>query len=77
MAEPGLTDPALSPAARQLLEGWLDQLCAALPGRGRLRERIVAELRDGLHSAAEHHLEAGTEPVDPVDAARTGAVASR
>ncbi|GEL18804.1 permease prefix domain 1-containing protein [Pseudonocardia asaccharolytica] len=66
MAGPGLI---LNPVARRILEAWLCRLDAALPGPARLRERIVDELRDGLHSAAEHRLDAGTDPVDAATAA--------
>lgn len=69
MAAPGVTGPALNPAARQVLEGWLDELGAALLAPTRLRDRIVAELHDGLHSAAEHHLDTGADPVDAAWAA--------
>jgi hypothetical protein len=69
MAEPNLTGPTLTPAARRVLQGWLHQLDAALPAPARLRARIVAELDDGLHSAAEHHLDDGTDSVAAAHAA--------
>ncbi|MBW0126570.1 permease prefix domain 1-containing protein [Pseudonocardia oceani] len=69
MADAGLTGPVLSPAARQVLATWLDQVGAALGGPARLRARIVAELDDGVHSAAEQHLATGTDPLDAARAA--------
>jgi hypothetical protein len=69
VAESGLSGPILNRSARRILEAWLEQLGATLPARGRLRTRIVDELRDGLHSAAEHHLEAGNDPVRAAQAA--------
>jgi hypothetical protein len=63
MADPGVTGPALSPAARRILDGWLERLGAALPVGSQLRGRILDELHDGLHSAVEHRLATGTDPV--------------
>jgi hypothetical protein len=69
MADAGLTGPVLHPAARQILATWLDQVGAALAGPARLRARIVAELDDGVHSAAEQHLTTGADPLDAARAA--------
>lgn len=67
MASSGLSGPAMDPAVTDLLDDWLDQFDAALLAPGRLRDRIVEELHDGLLSATERHLADG---VDPVGAAR-------
>ena len=67
MASSGLSGPAMDPAVTDLLDDWLDQFVAALLAPGRLRDRIVEELHDGLLSATERHLADG---VDPVGAAR-------
>lgn len=69
MAESGLSGPILNGPARRILEEWLEQLGTTLPAGGRLRRRIVDELRDGLHSAAEHHLGAGNDAITAARAA--------
>jgi hypothetical protein len=69
VAEPGLSGPVLSRPARAVLEGWLDRLGSALHAPERMRARIVDELRDGLCSAAERHLAAGTDAVAAARAA--------
>lgn len=68
-AEPGMTGPTLCPAAHRILEGWLKRLGAALSVDSRLRGRILDELHDGLHSAAEHQLATGADPIDAAQAA--------
>jgi hypothetical protein len=69
MAESGLSGPGPQTPAQPILEEWLAQFGAGLPARGRVRRRILDELRDGLHSAAEHHLDAGDDPVAAARAA--------
>jgi hypothetical protein len=69
MAEHSLTGPTLTPAAHRILQDRLDVLDAALPAPARQRARIVAEFRDGLYSAAEHHLDGGADPVAAAHAA--------
>jgi hypothetical protein len=69
VAKSGLSDPIPDGPARRLLDEWLEQLGAALPARGRSRRRIVDELSDGLHSAAEHRLHAGDDLVTAARAA--------
>jgi hypothetical protein len=51
MAGPGLTLPAVDPAAGRVLEGYLAELAAALAGLRPARAEIVAEVADGLTEA--------------------------
>jgi hypothetical protein len=43
-------------------EETLAELERRLPGPRRWREDVLAEIRDGLHDAAEAHVDAGSEP---------------
>lgn len=56
---------------RQVIESYLAQVAAALPGPARVRADIVAELRSGLLDAADAHRRAGL----PASAAAEAAVA--
>lgn len=69
MARPDLSGPALDAAARQLLDGWLGQLADAIPAPARRAAPIVAELRDGLYTAAEYHRARGLSPISAAQGA--------
>ena len=58
-----------SPASAQLIESYLSQVAAALPGPARTRADIVAELRSGLLDAADAHRRAGLAPPAAAQAA--------
>jgi hypothetical protein len=47
------------PAGAQLIESYLAEVAAALPGPTRARAGIVAELRGGLLDATDAHRRAG------------------
>lgn len=51
-----------APVPAQRIESYLSQVTAALPGPGRARAGIIAELRGGLLDAADAHLRAGLAP---------------
>jgi hypothetical protein len=57
------------PASSQLIESYLSQVTAALPGPARARAGIVAELRGGLLDAADAHRRAGLAPPAAAQAA--------
>ena len=63
----GKACPGLAPA--QLIESYLSQVAAALPGPARTRADIVAELRSGLLDAADAHRRAGLAPPAAAQAA--------
>jgi hypothetical protein len=54
------TRPALDPAARRVLDDYLTALAVRLPGPGRARQEILAELYDGLVEATHARLADGT-----------------
>jgi hypothetical protein len=63
MAVPGLTTPPdWPPAAVAVIDGYLTRLGARLPGPGRTRTAILAEIGDGLIEATDKHLAHGLEP---------------
>jgi HAAS len=65
-----MTSPSPSgPVPAQLIESYLSQVTAALPGPSRARADIVAELRGGLIDAAEAHRRAGLAPLAAAQAA--------
>lgn len=57
------------PASPRLVESYLSQVAAALPGPARARAGIVAELRDGLLEATDAHRRAGLAPPAAAQAA--------
>jgi hypothetical protein len=52
MADPSLTDPSLDPAARRVIGTYLAELADRLGGPSPARAAILAELEDGLWTAA-------------------------
>jgi hypothetical protein len=64
-----LTEPELSPAARRLVDAWLGTVAARLPGRGRARGAILAELHDGLLVAVAAGRERGLPAAQAATAA--------
>jgi HAAS len=52
-----------------LIDAYLGEVAAALPGPARLRNDIVAELRSGLLDAADAHGSAGLPPAPAAEAA--------
>jgi hypothetical protein len=69
MAEPGLTGPDQDPAARRVVGAYLAELAAQLGGPPAARAAIVAELEDGLWSAAATHQAEGSPPEEAARAA--------
>jgi hypothetical protein len=69
MAGPGLTLPAVDPAAGRVLEGYLAELAAALAGPRPARAEIVAEVADGLTEATAAHQRRGLPPAAAAGAA--------
>jgi len=63
------SQPRHDPAARRVLDGYLADLAARLPGPDRARQAVLAELDDGLVDATEVHLAAGLAPVAAARAA--------
>jgi hypothetical protein len=59
----------LTPAAETILNGYLAALSKALPVGPRDRRRILAEIDDGLHCAAEGRVYAGLQPAAAARAA--------
>jgi hypothetical protein len=56
MADPGLTDSNLDPAAHHVIDAYLADLSSRLIGAPAVRVAILAELQDGLWTAtATHH----------------------
>ena len=53
----------------QRIEAYLSEVAAALPGPGRARDDIIAELRSGLLDATDAHLAAGHSPGEAAVAA--------
>jgi hypothetical protein len=60
---------ALGPLSHQLVEDYLAAVGARLPGPGRERAGIIAELRGGLLDAADAHRDAGLAALGAADAA--------
>jgi hypothetical protein len=56
-------------ASPELIESYLSQVTAALPGPARARAGIVAELRGGLLDATDAHRRAGLAPAAAAQAA--------
>jgi len=50
------------PATTHPIKSYLAEIAAALPGPGRARAGVVAELRSGLLDAADAHRRAGLDP---------------
>jgi hypothetical protein len=63
------TSPHLPDEAAGILDGWLQQVAAALPGPRRARLAILDELRDGLHEATRTRLATATPPAAAARAA--------
>jgi hypothetical protein len=61
--------PRPAPAARRVLDGYLADLAARLPGPTRARQAILAELDDGLSEATQAHLASGLPPAAAAQAA--------
>jgi hypothetical protein len=61
---PAGSRPAPEADTVDLLEGWLADLSARLPGPARARQAVLAELRDGLLEAFDAHRVAGLAPVE-------------
>src|SRR5258708_6769160 len=57
-----MTAPALPGRGTELLESYLAEVTARLPGPARAHAGIVAELRAGLLDAADAHRAAGLDP---------------
>ncbi len=57
------------PAARRVLDAYLTDLAARLPGPRRARQAILAELDDGLLDATQAHLAGGRPPAAAARAA--------
>lgn len=55
-------------AADRLLEGWLAAVAARLPGLARIRQAVVAELRDGLLEGLRTHQARGLAPIPAAQA---------
>jgi hypothetical protein len=53
----------------QVIDGYLSQIAARLPGRGRTRPDILCELRSGLLDATDDHQGAGLPPTAAARAA--------
>lgn len=66
-APPGCGRPL--PPGHQLVEDYLAEVGARLPGPARERADIIAELRDGLLDAVDAYRDAGLDPADMADAA--------
>jgi hypothetical protein len=66
-----MTDSRLppAPAVRQVLDGYLADLATRLPGPGRARRAVLAELGDGLLDATQAHLDGGLAPAAAARAA--------
>jgi hypothetical protein len=65
---------ALGPLSHQLVEDYLAAVGARLPGPGRERASIIAELRGGLLDAADAHRDAGLAALGAADAAAAAAI---
>lgn len=61
--------PPPTPAAHRILDGYLADLAARLPGPTRARQAILAELGDGLADATQAHLASGLPPAAAARAA--------
>jgi hypothetical protein len=59
MADPGLTDADLEPAAQHVIDVYLADLSTRLVGPAAARAAIVAELQDGLRTATASHQSMG------------------
>jgi hypothetical protein len=59
----------IGPPGRQLVEDYLAEVGARLPGPARERAGIIAELRGGLLDAVDAYRDAGLDPADMADAA--------
>src|ERR1035441_6410050 len=62
-------DFVIGPPGRQLVEDYLAEVGARLPGPARERAGIIAELRGGLLAAVDAYRVAGLDPADMADAA--------
>jgi len=61
--------PDLDPAAEQILDGYLGELAARLPGPARARQAVLAELGDGLLDATQARLTGEATPAQAAAAA--------
>jgi hypothetical protein len=59
MADPGLTDADLEPAAQHVIDVYLADLSTRLVGPAAARAAILAELEDGLRAATASHQSMG------------------
>ena len=59
MADPGLTDADLDPAAQHVIDVYLTDLSSRLVGPAAARAAVVAELEDGLWAATAAHQAVG------------------
>jgi hypothetical protein len=66
MADPGLSDAALDPAAEHVIDVYLADLSSRLVGPAAARAAILAELEDGLWAATAAHQ---AQPISPAEAA--------
>ena len=62
MADPGLTDASVDPAAQHVIDVYLADLSSRLVGPTAARAAIVAELEDGLWTATAGHQARGLVP---------------
>jgi hypothetical protein len=69
MADPGLTDLSRDPAARRVIGTYLAELADRLGGPSPARAAILAELEDGLWTAAATRQAPGMSPVGAATAA--------
>jgi hypothetical protein len=69
MADPGLTDSTLDPAARRVIGAYLAKLAGQLGGPSPARAAIVAEVEDGLWAATAAHRAGNLTPADAARAA--------
>ena len=61
--------PTLDRTAERVLDDYLAQLAARLPGPARARQAILAELHDGLVEATHTRLTGGASPAQAAAAA--------
>jgi hypothetical protein len=62
MADSGLTDASLDPAARRVIDAYLAELSGRLVGSSGARVAVLVELEDGLWTATVTHLARGLAP---------------